>query len=140
MFNTKFAIISLISIFAINIYPGITYDFYIDYPFFGMTLHFLGGFFMAMLVYSFYKNELEKLPKFLKIISIIGMTMAVGVLWEFTEYSCNKILSGPIYLKYGVRFNFMGDLEDTINDLFMDTLGALAFVLHFFRRANSQKP
>ena len=135
---TKLAIIGLVSIFTINVYPGFILNLY-QYPIFGITLHFLGGFFVSMLLSSFYKNDLERLPRFLKIITIIGITIAVGVLWEFTEYSANKLFSPIIYSKFGVHVFFMGDLDDTITDLFMDTLGALVFALHFIRRSNSKK-
>ena len=95
MFNAKFAIISLIYIFAINMYPGITYDFYLYYPFFGMALHFFGGFFVAMLFSKYLKHHLSPDHKITNMLIIIGSAVFIGVIWEFAEYSMIKLIDNP---------------------------------------------
>ena len=76
-----------------------------------MTYHFLGGFFMAMLIYSFYHSEFSKLSQPTRFLVVVMMTLAVGAFWEMAEYMLHSI----------------GDLDDTIQDLVMDTIGALVF-------------
>ncbi|MFB2934579.1 hypothetical protein ACE1B6_04815 [Aerosakkonemataceae cyanobacterium BLCC-F154] len=56
----------------------------------------------------------------LYLLTIASFGIAIGALWEITEWSAGKILSTQI----------IGSLNDTIIDLVMDTLGAIvaAFV------------
>ena len=78
-------------------------------------LHVLGGFFIALLVASYYRNEFAKLPQPLRFFCILGIVMGVGVLWEFHEYAIGQIAHIPL----------QGDLADTMKDLLMDTLGGI---------------
>ena len=52
----------------------------------------------------------------------------IGVVWEFAEYLASQTLIEPIYNSFSIRAYFIGDLDDTINDLLMDILGALSFM------------
>ena len=69
---------------------GMLLDLYSKYPNFDMLVHFLGGAFVAnTLIFFAYRH-----PKFsffsrskpTNIISTIGLTALVGVLWEFLEF------------------------------------------------------
>ncbi len=70
---------------------------------------------------------------------IVGATVFIGVVWEFSEYIANQTLIEPFYRWFGIRAYFMGDLQDTVNDLLMDILGAASLVTWFrlFKHRNS---
>lgn len=89
---------------------------------------------MAMLFSAYLKNHLLDRSKLKNTLIILGVVSFVGVTWEFVEYIANVILSPIIYDLFAVKTYFMGNLNDTINDLLMDVLGAAMFVLlHLFR-------
>lgn len=92
---------------------------------------------MAMLMYYYLKDHLKE-GSFLKnTLIIVGATVFIGVVWEFSEYIANKILIEPMYKYLGVKGYFMGDLEDTVTDLLMDISGAITLVFVF---KNRKKP
>lgn len=137
MRSKKFSLLALIALLAVNIYPGWIYKWYVTQPFFDTALHFLGGFFVAMLVFSFYQNEFKKSPLFFQAIALLGITVGIGVIWEFTEYLANQLLVEPLKNNFQVQTYFIGSLDDTIEDLFMDLVGGIVFVvLHLIRRRN----
>ncbi len=140
MTSSKLAIIFLVILLLVNVYPGAVLKWYIKYPSFDIALHFLGGFFVSMLIFSFYRDEFRKTSFFFQSMALAGIALGIGVVWEFAEYIGSRILVEPIYNAFKLKIFFMGDLDDTISDLFMDALGAILFiVLHFFRSAHSQK-
>ena len=128
---TKKAIFLLVTLFLINIYVGICKgwgeDFWISAGF-----HLSGGFLIAMLLFSFYNNDFASLRQYLKILVVIAMTLGVGVVWEFLEFIASQTLVQPLYNFYGRHFYFMGNLADTMSDLLMDTLGAIAFLITYY--------
>ena len=89
---------------------------------------------MAMLMASYLKGYFLNDSKIKNTLILLGVTIFIGVVWEFAEYIANSILSPIIYKQFEVRTYFMGNLDDTINDLFMDIMGALSFSLHFLGR------
>ena len=111
---------------------GLYYGWYLDHFWFDITLHFLGGFFIAMLMANYLKEYVSNSNKLKNALIILGATVFIGVVWEFAEYVANQTLIEPTYKYFKVRAYFMGDLDDTMNDLLMDIIGALAFV--FLRR------
>ena len=58
----------------------------------------------------------------------------IGVVWEFAEYLASLTLIESFYNNFGVKTSFIGDLDDTINDLLMDIVGALAWLTVFRRK------
>ncbi len=136
---TKFALLALTALFLINIYTGVLEGWGNNY-WLSAAFHFLGGFFVAELIYSYYHNHFRSLPQYLQILVVVAMTMGVGVLWEFVEFSAYKTLTERIYHAYQYRVYFMGDLTDTIFDLLMDTLGSIAFLsLSLFFQKGSRR-
>ncbi|WP_315787936.1 hypothetical protein [Fischerella sp. JS2] len=74
---------------------------------------------LSFLVYSSMLNIFRN-HKLLYLVTIASFGIAIGALWEITEWSAGKILPTEV----------VGSLNDTIIDLVMDTLGAgLAAVL-----------
>lgn len=103
-----------------------------------MTLHFLGGVFIAMFFAAYLEEHISNTAKLKNTLIIVGAAMLIGVTWEFAEYIANQTLIELFYRYFGVRAYFMGDLSDTINDLTMDMLGAGLFAwLHLLRRGKS---
>lgn len=90
---------------------------------------------MAMLMANYLKEYISNGSKVKNTLIILGATVFIGVVWEFTEYIANQALIEPLYRYFKIRAYFMGDLDDTVNDLLMDILGAgiFSFVLHFIR-------
>jgi len=128
------AILFLILIFLIDMVFGLGLRFY-RILYFDLILHFLGGFFVAMFFYDYLK-EYMKAPKIdteqsrsiKKLLIITGATVFIGVIWEFSEYIATAFLSNYLYNNYGI-ICCMGNLSDTVNDLTMDIIGAIAFIL-----------
>ncbi|MEK7579820.1 MAG: hypothetical protein AAB469_01350 [Patescibacteria group bacterium] len=130
----KTAILFLALIFLINILFMVA-D--VDYIFKAFNvdpiLHFSGGFFVAM----FFAGYLKHLkignpgsPRLKKVLILVSITVFIGVIWEFSEYLGTKLFGDYFYNKYRV-ICCMGNLDDTINDLLMDILGAALFVFVF---------
>ena len=131
------AFIALVTVFTVDA-VGLYFGWYLDYFWFDMTLHFLGGLFIAMLMADYLKEYVSTGSKLKNALIVLGVTAFVGVVWEFAEYVANQTLTEPVYKYFKVRVYFIGDLDDTINDLAMDILGAAAFYfLHLLRRGKS---
>lgn len=93
---------------------------------------------MAMLFSIYLKDHFLNNSKIKNILIILGVVSFIGVTWEFSEYIANTILSPIIYNTFAIKTYFMGDLDDTMNDLLMDILGAGVFALHFIKSRKSQ--
>ena len=65
---------------------------------------------------------------------IIGAVSFIGVVWEFAEYLANQTLVEPLYNNFGIKAYFIGDLDDTINDLLMDISGAFIWLTIFRKK------
>lgn len=124
----------LVMIFFVNIL-GLYHRWYLDYSWFDQVLHFSGGFLMAMLLAAYLKDHLLNNSKLKNTLIILGVVSFMGVTWEFAEYIASIVLSPIIYNQFAFKTYFIGDLNDTINDLLMDIVGAgvFSFVLHFIR-------
>ncbi|MDP3696752.1 MAG: hypothetical protein Q8R55_01845 [Candidatus Taylorbacteria bacterium] len=142
--------IFLLSIILIANITSLYYDWYIQWWWFDVLSHFAGGFFIAMLMAEYLAdrliiknqstqnslsarpstNDISALVK--NIIIVVGATVFIGVVWEFAEFIANQTLIEPVYRWFGVRGYFMGDLQDTVNDLLMDITGAFAFLFSHF--------
>ena len=127
----RIAILFLILVFLVDllgIYIG-SYRFY----FYDVILHFLGGFFVAMFFVSFFNNlkiegnALIKNKHLIWALIITGSTLFIGVFWEFTEYLATIYFSEALLKNYGIVC-CMGNLDDTIEDLALDSFGAIMFV------------
>ena len=129
----KRAILFLTIIFLTNL-VGMYYGFY-NFWWFDTSLHFLGGFFVAMLMAHYLglrTKDLELSPLKTTLV-VVGAVSFIGVIWEFSEYAAAQTLIEPLYNNFDIRAYFIGDLDDTIQDLLMDILGALTW-LAIFRR------
>ena len=136
-FKMRKAFIALLAIFLIN-GPSLYYGWNLRWAWFDIILHFSGGFFMAMFMTAYLKERLFDRDGIKNALIIAGATVFMGVMWEFAEYIANQTLIEQTYLWFRIKVYFMGDLNDTILDLFLDIVGALVFILTLYRRqANS---
>ena len=83
---------------------------------------------MAMLLSVYLRGHFVAGEKIKNTLILVGATIFIGVVWEFCEYIANQTLIDFVYQKFGIRAYFMGNLEDTIYDLFLDILGAISFI------------
>ena len=129
--SMKKAILILAIIFISNL-VGLYFGMYSVW-WFDMIHHFLGGFFVAMLMWHYLSDGPNSIfhtpyPKLKQYLILVGAVSFIGVVWEFTEYLASQTLIEPMYKYLHIRAYFIGDLDDTINDLLMDILGALSFM------------
>jgi hypothetical protein len=86
---------------------------------FDILMHFLGGFLVAIftifILYSYSDFENLKKHKIFLFSLIIGATLVVGLGWELWE----------IFVGFTNTFR---DLNDTIMDIVMDTVGAISAI------------
>lgn len=99
-----------------------------------MLHHFLGGFFVAMLVTNYLADIVDlkikiKISEIKKYLILAGTVTFIGVVWEFAEYLAAQTLIEPLYNNFGFRAYFIGDLDDTINDLLMDIMGTFSWLI-----------
>lgn len=135
----KIAFILLFILFLTN-FPSLYYGWYLDYSWFDTVQHFCGGFLMAMFMYGYLKDRLIKREWVKNTLIIVGTTVFIGVLWEFSEFIANQTLIEPTKKYFGINAYFMGDLIDTVGDLLLDTLGALVFlIIHSLWSRDSHK-
>lgn len=110
--KTKIILIILIALFFLG-YTGGAWGgrWYLETG--NSYFHLVGGFFIALLVASYYASEFGKLSQPFRLFALLGIVMGIGVLWEFHEFALGQLI--------GV--SLQGDLADTIKDLLLDTLG-----------------
>lgn len=121
----KIAIIFLIIILLTN-FVGMYYGFY-NFWWFDTSLHFIGGFFIAMLFGAYFVNTKFSSKKD-RWLAIVGAATFIGVIWEFVEYAASQMLVEPLYNHFDIRAYFIGDLDDTMKDLLMDVVGAFSWL------------
>jgi hypothetical protein len=72
---------------------GICMDLYKTWPFFDKAVHFCSGVFSALVGhYALVYFKVNKSPKLFKAMFIMLFSMAIGVIWEFFEFGCDKFL------------------------------------------------
>ena len=136
--NLRFWILFII--FWANAILGFGFNFY-RFFWFDQVLHFLGGLGVYIFLYPYFRNDLAGLLWIKKTILLVGASVMVGVIWEFAEYSTTAI---PAILNLPWDgYTFIGDLPDTLEDLTLDTLGALSgsiiYLLHSFRQRKTEQ-
>ena len=134
----RLAILFLILVFLIDLL-----GFYLGPQrpdFYDTSLHFFGGFFVAMFFSHYFKNTnlgSPGSPKLKKIFIIVSAVIFVGAMWEITEYIATKTFGNYLYQTYRIVC-CIGNLDDTINDLAMDILGAITFSLIAIRSRHKE--
>ncbi len=122
---------------AANFILGFQFNFY-RFDWFDVSLHFLSGLGVYFVVQQYFRKDLSGFPWIKKTILLVAVTALVGIIWEFAEYSFTAV---PAILSLPWDgLSFIGDLPDTLQDLALDTSGALlGSILHFFRQRKPQQ-
>ena len=114
--------ISLFGLFTLNLVFGMKYGFGFQHYWFFETLHFLGGFFVAMFLSNFTDS---------KILIFIGIAV-VSFLWETAEYLLgkNQKLSAGFKKTFNLRknINLRPKWQDTVLDIILNFAGAITFI------------
>lgn len=98
-----------------------SFFFYWTLWWYDILMHGLGGFLIGSIAAWAYVFELKRHVGVNRFLWIVGVTLAVGVLWEIFEYTVGFRVYDSLYEPYVV---------DTLNDMGMDTAGALlAFLM-----------
>lgn len=114
----------LFFLLIVNIVLGFIFDFYGRFWFFDTIMHFCGGLSAALFARYYFAKDLKNISRFGSLIFLVSFGATVGVFYEFFEYGISifsKWTAGSLN-----NIDFFGDVEDTISDLAMDTLGAFA--------------
>ncbi len=102
-------------------YIGNKYYLFVRTTWFDIVMHLLGGMAIALSVYWFLKTVLRDKLLDAHLWVILLVTLIVGILWEGFEWYYD-IAGGPLgSIKY---------YNDSVKDLFNDTLGA--FIIYLF--------
>lgn len=116
------------SLFTFIVYSVLFFgDFNINIQIWSVFFHFLGGGAISWTVWLLSKNFASSLnlsisPPFIFAIFIVSITAVVGILWEFWEWG----------MDFYFGLDFLGDVNDTLFDLFMDLIGSVAVVFYLF--------
>lgn len=106
-------------------------------------MHFLGGFWLAMVFMWLNPNFQIPNPKFIKlpnylitVVITLGFVALIGVFWEFFEFTYDIFISANGYSRIAQR-----GVADTMSDLFFDLLGGLVFLIiyKYFLKSNDVK-
>jgi len=132
----RLAILFLILVFLIDLL-----GFYIGsyrIPVYDTILHFSGGLFVAMFFLHYFKNLTPGnpgSPGLKRVFIIVSAVVFVGAMWEITEYISTMAFGNYLYETHRI-ICCIGNLDDTINDLAMDILGAASFTLITLKTRN----
>lgn len=116
------SVAALLGIFILNLTVGMYYGFGVRHYWFFQTLHFLGGFFVAMFFSGFFRSA--------------GLILAglgiVTVLWEFIELLIADVPAMSRYTKKKFRLkNVTPEWKDTVFDIILNFSGAILFIYVF---------
>jgi hypothetical protein len=111
---------------AVLQYAAITHSFYWTYWWYDVMMHSLTGFIVGFFAYWFlfasgHAFKAGKSRAFM-LVWIVSIAFAIGFAWEFLEYA------------NGITDSHEGYLQDTVNDLILDSCGAALAVLAATKR------
>lgn len=136
MVSLKHIISLLVFILFVHFFATI-YSWYWTYSWLDIPMHFLGGFWAAM-VFFWLRNQFQEVrppeidrqyfggrtSRILMIVSCLSFVALIGVLWEFFEFLYDILISSRGYS----GFMQLG-AADMTGDLFFDLLGASMFLI-----------
>lgn len=120
----KYIIALFIVLFVVHASAMVNF-WYWAFPWLDIPMHFLGGFWAAMIFVfldSKFKLGILKKKFFLNLLLIVSFVALIGVLWEFFEFSYD-------YFSNSMEISEIAQqgLTDTIGDLFFDLFGGIVF-------------
>ena len=84
-----------------------------------MIVHFLGGFWIGLLFFYVFKQEIISFSLILKILFLVFI---IGLGWEAYEAVVNEVFARNIF-----------NVVDSISDVFFDLAGGSLAILYFFK-------
>ena len=124
LISPYFIWLSIIGVFLTHTL-ALLYFGYWKLPWLDLVLHFSGGLVAASVFFNL-SDRFPELASFRRnrlvtLILVIAFVALVGVLWEFFEFGLDQFFGFR-----DIRWQFQDSIADTMTDLFMDLLGALA--------------
>ena len=116
----------LLGVILLTHITGMLRSWYFAVPWLDIPMHFMGGFWVALLTIWLMKVApgIFGKPSVLgDLIIILGFTALIGILWEFMEFSIDILIIAKNGLPEIWRTQL--GLTDTMGDLFFDLLGGL---------------
>ncbi len=113
-------LIYLISFIFITNFLANKFYWYSAVSYFDMIMHFLGGFWVALLCVYLYPFK-EKSPNV--VLEVLAFVLLVGVGWEIYEMLVNSVAAQNPF-----------DYLDTGSDLFFDLFGGSMAIFYFYKR------
>lgn len=120
--TTSLAFIVFLAL-LVAVLQSVAFSFFLYWTlwWYDILMHGLGGFLIGSIAAWAYVFELKRHVGVNRFLWIVGVTFAVGALWEIFEYTVGFRVYDSLYEPYVV---------DTLNDMGMDTAGALlAFLM-----------
>lgn len=131
-FSGKYVVVLFFLIAVLHILATVNLWYWV-FPWFDIPMHFLGGFWTAMVFVYFDRkfgfSVLEGKGFFVSLLLIVSFAALIGVLWEFFEFSYSFLIKFKNSSSIAQR-----GMADTLGDLFFDLIGGsvLAFITKFF--------
>ena len=126
MFNAKLFRHSLLLLLIIAVLFQVSEILHLSWTFwwFDMVLHFLGGFWVGMIVFLIWNHYfgISALSRVKVIVLVIAGTLLVGIAWEVFE-----LYFGVTSLSDGAEYN-----TDTLSDLVLDVCGGFFATLYAY--------
>lgn len=105
---------------------GTLFLWYQRFAWYDELMHFLGGYWVAVIGFVFLPRFLHIMPRFIRFFearpktTLIFFVFAVALLWELFEF----VFSQSIIHTYGFSIGLQPGIWDTITDLFFGIVGA----------------
>lgn len=101
---------------------------------FDKVTHFVSGFLSSIVAILFLKkSKMKKIPLWFTISYIILFSVAIGGIWEFFEFFCDKITGGD------TQHVLDSGINDTMGDMLAATLASVFFSFYYYYQVKFAK-
>lgn len=109
----------ILVIFVLNTLASLLY-WYIIFPWFDNMMHFLGGFWIALLIMTLFWKFISKQESlYWRFFFVLASVLLVGLLWEIYEFGVQDI----------IQATGIASIPDSASDLVFDTFGGIVAFL-----------
>lgn len=115
----------------VALFMGIDMDMYKNLPYFDKAIHLLSGVLSILLGhYALIFFKMDKGSPLFRAVFVVCFALAIGVMWEFFEFACDKLLGQSMQQLVSVG------VDDTMYDLIAATIGAVAGSIWLVKQKN----